>query len=70
MIGTLKIKSDSRYRYRGEGGDYVFRTAGDFLDFHSGPLLPYLGHLKKSDGDPMIRLVQPRVEGRVIHCYS
>ena len=71
VIGTLRIKSKSEYRYRGEGGKYEY-SGGDagFLHFHSGPLLGWLGRLRKSGGDPMIRLVQLRAEGRVVKCLS
>src|SRR5829696_9168599 len=31
VIATLRIKTQTEYKYRGEGGEYVYKSAGDFL---------------------------------------
>lgn len=68
-IGTLKIKSATKYDYLGAGGKYKFKAGPKVLKFKTGPLKPWVGKLLKVGGDPVIKLVTDKAGGQAVDCY-
>jgi hypothetical protein len=68
-IGTLKIKSSTRYSYLGENGEYRFKAGPKVLKFKSGALESWVGKLLKADGEPVIKLVTDEAGGQSVDCY-